>query len=373
MKVLLVLSSIAMGGTERNIVSISPYLKNAGADVYLCTLNKRRDSPLAEVFSQSGVERIDLGAQRMTDLSAIRRFGALLRVKNIDIVHAEDQDSIIYAGLARRLYSIPSIMTRHVMEEPVTSHKSKIRASLVFLSARLGVNGIVAVSNVVREHFSKQAHLPLSKIRTIYNGIELEKFNLKENREELRLKLGWDIGRPTAVFISVLRPGKGFDVLFKSIPRILRDIPDFQVKIVGGGELEAELRRQAAPLAEAVHFIGQRMDVPQLIRASDVLIQSSWSEELPTVLIEAGAASTPVVATNVGGTAEIVLDGKSGYLIDPGDSEGFARRIVDVLLSQNLREQMGIAAYKYVSRMFSLEKQARETIAYYEEILSEKL
>lgn len=372
MKVLLMLSGIAMGGTERNIVSFSPFLKKAGAEVFLCTLNKRRDSPLAEIFSHSGVERIDLGARRMIDLHAIRRFRTLLREKKIDIVHAEDQDSIIYAGLARRLFGVPSVMTRHVMEEPTSSVKSKIRARLVYLSARYGINGVVAVSNVVREHFSKQAYLSLSKIRTIYNGIELEKFDIKDSQANLRLKLGWNIGRPLAVFISVLRPGKGFEVLFKAIPKILEVLPDFQVNIVGDGDLDAELRRQAEPFGDAVHFMGQRMDVPQLIRASDVLIQASWSEALPTVLIEAGAASIPAVATNVGGTAEIILDGKSGFLIDPGDAESLANRTIEILLSQNLREQMGKNARDYVFSVFSLEKQANQTIAYYDDILSGK-
>jgi len=100
------------------------------------------------------------------------------------------------------------------------------------------------------------------------------------------------------------------------------------------------------------------------------LIQSSWSEALPTVLIEAGAAAIPVVATNVGGTAEIVEDARSGYVIPAGDSEMLANRTIEILLSPDLKHRMGRHAREHVSKTFSLEKQARETIALYESVIS---
>ena len=370
MKILLMLSSIAMGGTERNIVSVAPYFKKAGVDVMLCTLNKRRDSPLAEVFSSTGIERFDLGAKRMTDFRALRKLAILLREKKIDLVHAEDQDTIIYSGLARRLFNVPALMTRHVLQEPAHSWKTAMRSKMVFWSARYGVNRVITVSEVVRQHFSKQAGVPLKRIHTIYNGIEIEKFDIGKSQRELRTELGWEVGCPIAIFISVLRPGKGFEVLFEAIPKIRKTLPGFQLKLVGSGELEAELRRQAAPLGDAVEFLGQRMDIPQLLGASDVLIQSSWSEALPTVLIEAGAAAIPVVATNVGGTAEIVEDARSGYVIPAGDSEMLANRTIEILLSPDLKHRMGRHAREHVSKTFSLEKQARETIALYESVIS---
>ncbi len=372
MKVLLMLSSIAMGGAERNIVSVVPYFQKAGIEILLCTLNKRRDSPLAEIFAASGVERFDLGARRMTDIKAIRKFGAFLHDRKIDIVHAEDQDTIIYAGLSRRMFHVPSLMTRHVLQEPVTSWKTYLRSRMVFWSARFGVNAIVAVSEEVRRQFSKQAHVPLEKIHTIHNGIEFEKFRLNTDKSKLREMLGWDARRPTAVFVSVLRPGKGFEVLLGAIPIIKRSLPDFVVKIVGGGELEMDLKRQFAPLGEAVEFLGQRMDIPQILSASDVLIQASWSEALPTVLIEAGAAAIPVVATRVGGTEEIVHHGKSGYVIEPGDSGALAERVIEILKSPILQKQMGVAASSFIQKNFSLELQVEQTISLYKKIIYRK-
>ncbi len=369
MKILLMMSSIAMGGAERNIVSFVSHLKIAGVDVILCTLNKRRDGPLADAFARTGIERFDLDARRMTDIAAIRRFIALLRNEKIDLVHSQDQDTIIYGGLAHRFLNIPSVMTRHVLEEPVVSWRTAVRAKLVLWSARYGFDAVVAVSDAVRRHFSRQAGVPLDKIHTIYNGIELEKFKNEKSRDEIRADLGWDMDRPIAIFVSVLRPGKGFKVLFNAIPKIRKILPDFQVKLVGAGQLGEMLRSEAAFLGDAVEFLDERMDIPRLLGASDVLIQTSWSEALPTVLIEAGAAGIPVVATDVGGTSEIVQDGVSGYLIAPGDSDTLANRAVKILLSRELKERMGISARRHVLDEFSFEKQVKNTIKLYEKVL----
>jgi glycosyltransferase involved in cell wall biosynthesis len=233
------------------------------------------------------------------------------------------------------------------------------------------MNRIVAVSENVRQSFAKQAGISLSKIDTIYNGIELNKFKKCQSRRELRNRFGWDLENPIAVLVSVLRPGKGVEVLFDALPRIRAILPNFQLKLVGAGELERDLREKAAPFGEAVEFLGERMDIPELLAASDVLIQTSWSEALPTVLIEAGAASLPVVATNVGGTTEIVQNGHGGYIINPGDVETLIDRVVNLLKNQTLATRMGQQAHDFVVKTFSLEKQAMQTKSMYERILGE--
>lgn len=370
MHVLVMMSSVAMGGGERNVVSILPPLKQAGVDVMLCTLNTRRDSLLVEDFNRSGITRFDLQARRMMDLGSWRRFSALLRNQSIDLIHAQDQDTIIYAGLAHRLLNIPTVMTRHVLKETAYSWKTALRARMVFWSARYEMKRIVAVSDAVRHEFARQTGISYSKIETIYNGIELERFDLQQDRSEARKKLGWDLQLPIVILVSVLRPGKGFDVLFDALPRIQAAVPEVQIKVVGGGELEAELREQAKPFGDvAVEFLGSRMDIPELLRASDILIQTSWSEALPTVLIEAGAASLPVVATNVGGTREIVQDGVGGYIVEPGDAANLANRVVDILKNRALADAMGKNAHSHVFNTFTLNKQALQLKALYKKTL----
>ena len=169
--------------------------------------------------------------------------------------------------------------------------------------------------------------------------------------------------------IRRLPSGKGFDVLFNALPGIRSVLPEFQIKVAGGGELETALRAQAAAFGNTVEFLGPRMDIPELLKASDLLVQTSWSEALPTVLIEAGAASLPVVATNVGGTREIVQDGVSGYIVEPGDFNHLANRVVEILQNHTLAETMGRKAHAQVVKTFTLKNQAQEMKTIYEKIL----
>lgn len=370
MRVLMMMSSIAMGGAERNIVSVLPYMKAAGIEPILCTLNKRRDSPLAAIYEQTGLPRLDVGAKRMTDPAAWKRFGAILRNERIDLIHTQDQDTHVYGALARRRFGLPVVMTRHVMVEPAETLKTKLRAQLVLWAGKYGATKIVAVSEVVRQQFAQQSHVPISKIETIYNGIESEKFNTRQQRDEIRTSLDWKADAPVIIMVAVMRPGKGHELLFQAAPRLREAFPTVQIKLVGDGERREEFMAQAAPLKDHIEFLGQRTDIPDLLGASDVLVLPSWSEALPTVLIEAGAAALPVVATNVGGTPEIVEDGIGGYIIPSGDTTALADRLIDVLRQPDKAAQMGIAAQQRVLKVFSLPRQAEQTINLYERVLN---
>lgn len=370
MRVLMMVSSIAMGGAERILVSVLPYLREQGIEVKLCTLNTRRDSPLVEQFQQTGIERLDLGAKKMLDRTAWGKFNDLLDEQKIDLVHAQDQDTIVYAAAAHRRRKLPTVMSRHVLKEPADTWKEAVRAKMVLVAAKYGYDRIVAVSEAVRQDFSKLAHVPLSKIETIYNGIDINSFNTRHQRQAKRAEMGWSDETPIVLMVAVLRRGKGHEVLFEAIPRLLEAIPNAKIKLVGDGEQDQILHQQAAAFNGVVEFLGQRMDVPELLGASDVLVLPSWSEALPTVLIEAGAASLPVVATNVGGTAEIVEDGKTGYVIPTGDAAQLAQRLIDLLQAPQQAQEMGQAAHQRVTALFSLEQQAKQTVALYERILA---
>jgi phosphatidylinositol alpha-1,6-mannosyltransferase len=171
--------------------------------------------------------------------------------------------------------------------------------------------------------------------------------------------------------VSVLRSGKGHDVLFRAIPDLRRRIPDVAVKIVGAGEIEAELRRAAAPLGDCVEFVGQLYeDLPVAFWASDVLTLPSRAEGLPIVLIEAAAAGLPAVATDVGGCAEVVDDGETGYLVARGDHRALAERLARLLADADGARRMGTTARARAERRFSLDGQARATADLYRRILA---
>lgn len=372
MRAILMISSLAMAGTERNIVSLMPYIRDEGVDLRLVSMNTRRDSPLAEEFAASGIPRFDLDAARMTDTAAWSRFTTMLREEQIDVVHAQDQDTIIYAALAHRRLGMPTAMSRHVLFEPADTAKEWARAQMVLFAAKHGFNRVVAVSEAVRQDFAKKTGLSLDKIETIYNGLPMARFDIDESRAALRTRFGWDANTPIVTMVAVLRRGKGHEVLFDAIPALRERVPNVKIMLVGDGEIEDKVRELAAPYSETVVFLGQRTDVPHILKASDALVLPSWAEALPTVLIEAGAAGIPAVSTDVGGAKEITLDGDTGYIVPPGDVAKLAERLADVLSDPDRAAQMGERARARVEATFSLQRQAAQFVDMYRRIIDEQ-
>lgn len=364
------ISSIAMGGAERNMVAFLPHVRDLGVDLTVCTLSTHRDSALVEDFLATGLPRIDIGAPKLLTPRAWRRFARLVRNEKYDIIHAQDQYTILFAAIAADRSIAKLVMTRHVLDEPAEDWRKAARARLVLAAARYRYDAIIAVSDATRRRFSELAHVPLARIQTIYNGLAHDRFDTRHRRVAKRAELGWSPDDKIILMVAVLRGGKGHELLFDALPRIRRHVPGAKVKLVGAGEREAALRASAAPLGDAVTFMGERMDVAELLGAADLLVLPSWSEALPTVLIEASAAALPVVATDVGGSAEIVADGETGFIIPPGDPDALVARTVEVLSSDELGRRMGERGLARVRRLFSLEEQARRTVDLYENVRS---
>ncbi|MEL6307848.1 MAG: glycosyltransferase family 4 protein [Chloroflexota bacterium] len=370
MRVIIMISSLAMAGTERNIVSVAPYIKAQGIDLRLVSMNTRRDSPLADEFASTGIPRFDLAAKRMTDLKAWQRFTDYLRAEKIDVIHAQDQDTIIFGALAHHRIGTPTVMSRHVLFEPADTMRENMRAKMVLTAARRGFDKVIAVSEAVRQDFSQLADISLDKIETVYNGLDIDRFMVDTPKATLREKFGWDTDARIITMVAALRRGKGHEVLFDAVPKIKEAVPNAHIMLIGDGEIAEQIKTQAQPHSDVITFLGQRTDVPELLAASDALTLPSWAEALPTVLIEAGAAGLPCVSTDVGGAKEITLDGDTGYIVPPGDSDMLAERLITLLQAPDEAEAMGQRARERVTKTFTLENQARETAALYERIAS---
>ena len=365
----MLLSGLAMGGAERNVVALLPQLRSQGADVALCTLDTRRDGALVAEFAGLGIERIDLSARRLLDWSAHRRLITVLQQRKIDLLHAQDQYAILAGAAAQLRTHVPYVITRHVLEEASDTWRRALRARLVFAAARHNADGIIAVSRAAAAEFSRQAHLPSSRIETIHNGLDIQKFD-RTRRETIRAGLGWRSDQRIVAMVAVLRPGKGHEVLFEAARRLKQTVPNLRIVLVGGGPLADELRQAARPFDDTIEFLGERADVPDLLVASDALVLPSWSEALPTVLIEAAAAGLPVVAADVGGVPEIVEHGRTGWLFARGDTGALTDRLTHLLADLDAARNMGAAARQRAERDFAIERQARRTLDLYRRVLA---
>lgn len=367
-RVLVTLSSLQVGGAERNVVSLLPHLRREGIDVSLCTLSARFDSYLASIVQAENMPRLDLGARRLLDPVAFTRFLSVVREKSIDIIHAEDQYATIFGALAARLTKARLICTRHNVVEEEGKLRESIRNRLQIRAANTSVR-CIAVSDAVAEAYHELSGMPRDRIVTIYNGIDLSPFEAPPTRKQTRSDLGWAEDEQIIIFVAVVRADKGHDILFRAYPEIRASIPKTRLVLVGDGPHLAIRRREAQEFGDHVQFLGHRDDVPNLLAAADLFVSPSRNEGLPTVLIEAGAAGLPVVATDVGGTREIVENDVTGFIVPPESPESLARAVIDALNGLPMKKRLGDAAVRRIQNNFTLRMQAERTARLYCRVL----
>jgi len=216
------------------------------------------------------------------------------------------------------------------------------------------------------------AGVRLERIRVIRNAIDSARFDDVDRGGRAELERLFP-SPPKVIVIGVgrLSPEKGFDQLVKAAGLVAEKSHSAGFVLIGDGPDRAMLEAlvRSLGLRSRVAFAGFRTDIDRLIAGADVLAQSSYTEGLPNVLLEAGAASVPVVATDVGGSREVVRDGETGYLVPSGDPDALAVRLLELIESSAQRTDMGARARKLVTFEFSFAHQC----AQYEALLQEMM
>jgi glycosyltransferase involved in cell wall biosynthesis len=218
------------------------------------------------------------------------------------------------------------------------------------------IDKIIVVSKAKMDSLIREYNLNPDKLVLINNCVDIDKFMDLEDKDELKRKTGISCGEKVIGMVGRLVNEKAYDIFLKSAQRINRRIPDTKFLIIGDGIERQGLERLALSLGieKQVIFLGERQDVPRIITLFDVAVLSSRIESFPVTLLEYMAASRPIVATNVGGNTEIVIDGKTGCIIPPEDPEALSDAVIALLNNRRKAEEMGRAAKRIVEDEFSL-------------------
>jgi glycosyltransferase involved in cell wall biosynthesis len=261
------------------------------------------------------------------------------------------------------LSGVASVCTFHHVPGPLP-RRDAIKERLAVTAAGRS-RALVFVSDASRRAFAARYRPDPGKWRVLRNGVDLDDFS--PGPDELDPHLGIPASAPVVTIVGALRPGKGQMLAIDAWPEVSRRHPQARLLLVGTGELEAALRTRAAALgvADRVVFAGLRTRVSGLLRASTLVALPSASEALPTTLIEAAGCGRPVVATDVGGTPEIVTHGVTGVLVPPGDAGSLARAVVDLLGDDGRRRAMGEAARRMAEQRFDMHDWARRLAELY--------
>jgi glycosyltransferase involved in cell wall biosynthesis len=233
---------------------------------------------------------------------------------------------------------------------------------------------IIAISDhVARFTIARGVRQP-SRVRRVYHGLETPVTDeLEREGARIRRELGVAAGDFLVGNVGRLAPQKGQRHLIGAMPMLLARVPSAHALIAGGGDLEDYLRDLAdeVGVAERVHVLGPRRDVPALMHAIDAFVMPSIWEGFGLVLLEAMAAARPIVASRVATIPEVVVDGETGLLVPPGDAAALAEALARLAASSDLRRELGERGRERLSREFSVEKMVGDTELLYRELVEE--
>jgi glycosyltransferase involved in cell wall biosynthesis len=286
-------------------------------------------------------------------VAAIRHLREILRRGDYDVVHAHGLRAGIDAALAGRGTGARSLVTVHNLIHPaIAGPKAAVYARAEPLVVRLSDHAL-AVSTEIALRIARERPALQRKIEVLYLGVG-DPPRTSRSSTEIRAELGVDPVQHLIVTVARLAPQKALHVMF----RALAEIPGAVLAVLGEGPLERELGKTATELgvAERVRFLGFRPDVADHVAAADVFCLSSVWEGVPLSAQEAILLGTPVVATRVGGMPELIEDGRSGLLVEPGDAHALATALDKVLGDPTLAGRLAGAAKERLHRTFSTER-----------------
>jgi glycosyltransferase involved in cell wall biosynthesis len=349
-RVVLAIESSGPGGAERMIVSLAQALRRAGDEPVVATL---KPGWMTERAEAAGIP-VWIEPQRPgLDPGWVIRFARRLSRERIDVLHSHEFGMNSYGGAAALISRTPAISTIHGRHWVV----DRLRRRVAYRVLRaLGIP-VVAVSRDLAGFLEQRLGLAPGRLEVVHNGIPIEPALGTEERAARRAALRSELGvppkLPLLIAVGNLYPVKDHATLL----RALSLLPDAWLAIAGRGGEEENLRRLARELgiAERVHLLGLRDDIPRLLAAGDVFVQPSRSEGLPLAVLEAMAQGIPVVATDVGGVGEAVSDAETGYLVRPGDPAGLATAVGRILDSPDRGAALAAAANARVREEFSVE------------------
>lgn len=354
-RVLFVNHAASIGGGELSLLDIAADWADSGEMVLL------EDGPYADRLRQRGVpvHVASSGGRAMKVtrgagvLSAVTAIPGVLRVvrsmyhraRHADVIYAGSQKAMVVAALTGWFTGTPVIW--HLRDILTASHFSRLNRTLAVLFSHLFLSRVICNSRATRRAFV-DAGGPETKAVVIHNGIDPAPFQSRrgEERSALRERLGLPVKPRLVGVFSRLSAWKGQDVLVEA----LGHLPGVHALIVGDAifapdepykkKLLAQVRH--ADLEDRVHFLGFRDDIPQLMHAVDVVAHtSSQPEPFGRVIVEGMLAGRPVVATRAGGAIELIEDGHTGILVQPGSADDLARGIQEALRHKAVLSEAG--------------------------------
>ena len=353
------------GGVERHILGLLKGLQAHGIKALLILFH---DGELAAQARNHGIEPIILPGLNRTLWSTSRTLAGILKQRQIRVVHVHGYKATVFCALACSRYQFTLVKTEHGLPEPMVGFPLRVLRDRFYhfldsRATRLAAATVCYVTAELRDYHAR-AHARL-RTAVIPNGVaNMDKEQFARPPE---MRRDWF----NLAVVGRLDTVKGHRVAIEALS--VSTVPkDVHLQIVGSGPSEAPLRElaQERGIADRVHFLGFRRNVYDYLAHCDVLLIPSLHEGLPYTLLEAMALGTPIIASRIGGLAEVLQEGITGLLLPPEDSDSIARAVVELLRDPDYRRQMGKKAQRLQRASYSDNIMSSRYLAIYQEALA---
>lgn len=356
------------GGSEKHLFNLLIRINKNKFSGIVCPFQSHEHG-IVKSMRENGIKVIPLFFKRVYSYDSVRKAFEIRRIIkefDIDIVQTFHFFSDTYGVLVSKLCGVPIIISsRRDMGDKKGKKKVYINRKINKL-----IDHFIMVCDSVGRRMSEIEFIPESKMTTIYNGIDLEYFKpLSPNTTNLKKKL--NINNEFVIgSVAHFRPEKDYDTFFKAIKEIKPLIKKLKVLVLGGGDNKKAYKQFCIDnsLHDTVIFVRSE-DVREYISIMDVAcLVPKINEGFSNALLEEMALEKPVIVTSVGGSAEVIIDGKTGFLIPPKDVNELVNKIVLLYKNPELRVTFGKNARKRVEEKFTIDKMVRSTEELYNKL-----
>ncbi len=309
------------------------------------------------------------------DLHALWQLYRLLRREHYDLMHTHNSKGGFIGRLAARLAGGPPVI--HGVHGYAFHHdEPRLRRALFFLLEYIARNWstrVICISQPLADLWVAKKLAPREKIRKIYSGIDVNEFKRTDKRDEIRRTLGLKQNDIAVGQVSKLWEGKGHCDIIEACVEIFEKVPNVKVFFIGEGPIRKKLENIVLQkgFGNRIIFLGFLNNVAQVTAAMDIAVLASYYEGMGRVILEAMAAGLPVIATRVGGIVDLVVDNKTGILVDAHSPDQIAKAAIRLARDVTLRKQMGLAGKERADSSFSAGEMIAQIDMLYTEVLAE--
>jgi len=370
-KILYVFAALPVGGAEELLYHQVEGLDKNRFTPLVCVISEK--GPIGELIEKLGVPVIPLHRMKSNrfDWKIIRDIYRVIKSEKIDLVHTQLYDGNKYGRLAAWLAGVPGIVSSYLN----VYARRRIKHHLINWALSFTNHRIIAGSQAVKESAVQYDRITPDKIVVIYNCIDPSKFKRDADTLRIREKFGVKPDHFLLGVIARLEEQKGHIYLLEALRQLIPKFPQIKCLVVGDGKLRPHLEEKTSEmgLSDSVLFVGTQKPTAPILSILDLFLLPSLWEGLSLAMLEAMAMGTPVLATAVGGAAEIIHSGENGMLIPPRDVAQLVSSLEEAILNPSKIVAIGERGKQTFHQNFTKAQHVRRLQSLYLEILGVSL